>query len=420
MGKIFTVAIIGVGARGALAYGNKIAKVTDRFKIVALCDINPERLHRFGDQYGVPMEMRFDSDTEFFKEKRADMVLIATPDTEHYGHAIAAFKLGYDVMCEKPLSDNREKCLAMLKAQQDSGKKALVCHVLRYAPAFVKTAEMLHSGVIGRLVAINALERVAYWHQAHSYVRGNWRNTDVAAPMILAKCCHDLDLLQYYAQSSCVSISSVGDLVHFKAENAPEGATERCLTCPHKETCPYSAYALYFEKWKQLGCPESIWPANVLVAPPLTEEKLLKQLAEGPYGRCVYHCDNNVVDHQLTTMTFANGVKATLTMTAYTADGGRRYHFHGTMGELILEEVESRIILHQFGKPKEVIDFKTIMEGGYGHGGGDQGLIDKLYDILNGDNAAATSFEASVESHLMGICAEESRLAGGKSIYLHE
>ena len=420
MGQIYTVAIIGVGARGALAYGEKIHKATDRFKIVSLCDINEERLHRFGEKFEVPMEQRFNSDTEFFREKRADMVLIATPDKCHYGHAISAFHLGYDVMCEKPLSDSREQCLEMLQAQQKSGKKALVCHVLRYAPAFVKTFELLHSGAIGRLVAINALERVAYWHQAHSYVRGNWRNTDVAAPMILAKCCHDLDLLQYYAESKCVSVSSVGDLVHFKAENAPEGATHRCVDCPHKDTCPYSAYALYYKKWKAMGCPENIWPANVLVAPPLTEEKILKQLAEGDYGRCVYHCDNNVVDHQLTTMTFENGVKATLTMTAYTANGGRRYHFHGTMGELILEEAEERIILHKYGQEKEIIDTKALIEGGYGHGGGDQGLVNQLYSILDGENAAATSFEASVESHLMGICAEESRLAGGKLIYIHQ
>ena len=420
MSKIYTVAIIGVGARGAFAYGDKIHKASDRFKIVAICDINEERLHRMGERFNVPVEQRFNTDTEFFKEKRADMVLIATPDTAHYGHALSAFKLGYDVMCEKPLSDNREKCLEMLNAQKASGKKALVCHVLRYAPAFVKTFELLHSGAIGKLIAINALERVAYWHQAHSYVRGNWRNTDVAAPMILAKCCHDLDLLQYYAESKCVSVSSVGDLVHFKAENAPEGATSHCVNCPHKETCPYSAYLLYYKKWQAMGCPENTWPANVLVAPPLTEEKLLAHLAEGSYGRCVYRCDNNVVDHQLTTMTFENGVKATLTMTAYTADGGRRYHFHGTMGELILEEAENRIIVHKYGKEAEIIDTKSLIEGGYGHGGGDQGLVNQLYSILSGENAAATSFEASVESHLMGICAEESRLAGGKLVYLHE
>ena len=420
MSKIYTVAIIGVGARGGHVYGDKIHKATDRFKIVALCDINEERLHNFGEKFGVPAEQRFSTDTEFFSEKRADILVIATPDEAHYHHALSAFALGYDVMCEKPLSDNREKCMEMLSAQKASGKKALVCHVLRYAPAFVKTFELLHSGAIGKLVVFTALERVAYWHQAHSFVRGNWRNTDVAAPMILAKCCHDLDLIQYYAQSKCVSLSSVGDLVHFKPENAPEGATHRCMDCPHKETCPYSAYTFYYTKWKAKGCPENVWPYNVLVEPPLTEEKLLAHLSEGDYGKCVYHCDNNVVDHQLTTMTFENGVKATLIMTAYTADGGRRYHFHGTMGELILEEAENRIILHKFGQEAEIIDTKSLIEGGYGHGGGDQGMIDELYHILQGNGSAATSFEASVESHLMGICAEESRLAGGKLVYLHE
>lgn len=420
MNKIYTVAIIGVGGRGGDAYGPLIAESKDRFKIVALCDLREERLKRFGDLFGVPENARFNTEEEFFKERRADLILIATPDKCHVKHCLKAFELGYDVMTEKPLTDDKEECLALLAAQKKAGAKALVCHVLRYAPAFMKTAELLESGEIGKLIAIDALERVSYAHQSHSYVRGNWRNLQVSAPMILAKCCHDLDLLQWYANSPCKSISSVGELLYFKKENAPEGSTARCLDCPLCDSCVYSAKNHYLTAWKAQGCPEDRWPFNVMAQAPLTEEKILSSLKEGDYGRCVYRCDNDVVDHQLTTMTFENGVKATLTMTAFTAVGGRRYSFHGTLGELVLDEASNTLTVHKFGQDAVNYPLSDLNEKGYGHGGGDAGLIDALYGMLSGTSAQKTSFAASVESHLMGICAEQSRVKGGELIYIHK
>lgn len=421
--KIFTVAIIGVGARGVDAYGWQLYDAKDKFKIVALCDINPKRLAYGGNKFDVPTENRFATEEEFFQEKRADLLLVTTQDKDHIRHCIKGFALGYDIMTEKPLTDKKEECKLLLDAQKKAGKKALVCHVLRYAPAFLKAMEFIESGKIGKLVAIDALERVGYWHQAHSYVRGNWRTTEQpcgSAPMILAKCCHDLDLLQWYAKSKCKSISSVGDLVFFKPENAPEGATARCVDCPHRQTCPYSAETIYISIWKKREYPVDIWPFNVLVQPPITEEKLRQAITEGPYGRCVFHCDNNVVDHELTTMTFENGVKATLTMTGFTAPGGRRYTFHGTMGEIVLDETANTICLHKYGEEAEITEIHTLEDSGYGHGGGDIFLIRKLYEVLCGNAEADTSLEASVESHLMGIYAEESRLKGGELIYIHK
>jgi hypothetical protein len=238
--------------------------------------------------------------------------------------------------------------------------------------------------------------------------------------MLLAKCCHDLDLLQFYANSACQSISSIGDLAYFKEENAPDGSAARCLDCKLVETCPYSAKKLYCNRWHEIGSPEDLWPYNILANAPLTEEKLMKALQEGPYGRCVYRCDNDVVDHQITNMTFENGVKAVLTMTAFTGCGGRRYHFHGTLGEMILDESENRIRLHIYGEEPESIPLDELLEKGYGHGGGDYFLIQNLYKMLCGDLSVSTFLNASVESHLMGICAEESRLQNGKLIYVHE
>ena len=417
--KIYTVAIIGTGARGANTYGLLMKDNPDKFKIVSLCDLNAERLNRYGKIFDVPNAALFLDENEFFKEKRADLLVIATQDKDHYGHILKAFKVGYDILVEKPLTASRKECEELLAAQKASGRKALVCHVLRYAPAFLKASEIIDNGVIGKLVAINALERVAYWHQTHSYVRGNWRNSKTATPMILAKCCHDLDLLQYYAKSTCESVSSVGDLAHFKAENAPDGATERCVDCPHVDSCPASAKRIYIDTWLKNKEPDR-WPHNVVAIAPVTEEKLWTAIKEGPYGRCAYACDNDVVDHQFTQMTFSNGVKASLVMTAFTYGGGRRYHFHGTKGELILDEAgDGGFTLKVFGGTPQQVTVDHTDDKGYGHGGGDYFLIKNLYDMLSGKATARTSFAASIESHLMGIAAEESRLQGGALVKVH-
>lgn len=419
MGKKYTVAIIGLGGRGMDSYGYLINKDTEHYDIISLCDLREEWLNRAGERFGVDKSERFLSEEAFFEKKRADILVIATPDNCHTRHLLKAFALGYDVLVEKPLTDKREECLQLLEAQKKYGNKALVCHVLRYAPAFVKAKEILQSGAIGKLVSIDALERVGYWHQAHSYVRGNWRSSTDSTPMILAKCCHDLDLLQYYAASKCKSISSVGDLAYFKAENAPENATKRCTDCPAETNCPYSAQKIYIKRWYDNKAPEDGWPYNILVSAPVTEEKLKKAIQDGPYGRCVFHCDNDVVDHQQTTMTFENGVTATLTMTAFTHQGGRRISFYGTLGELVLDEEYGHLSLKVYGKPIENLPLSDLVEKGYGHGGGDQKIIQNLYPMLEGKTDQATSLEASIESHLMGICAEESRLQGGALIYIH-
>lgn len=416
--KLFTVAILGCGVRGEDVYGNIMMKYPKHYKIVSLCDIDEKRLTRGQNGFSVDKNQCFTDENEFFKEKRADLIVIATQDRDHTRQCVKALSLGYDVLLEKPVTADRSECKEILDAQEKYGGKVLVCHVLRYAPAFLKVAELIDDGKIGRLVAINAIEQVTYWHQAHSFVRGNWRRSDETSPMIIAKCCHDLDLLQYYAKSSCKSISSVGDLTYFKAENAPEGAAKRCTECKYIDTCPYSAKRIYIEGTKKRGYQ---WPADVItLVRPLTDEAIYDAIEKGPYGRCVYHCDNNVVDHQLTTMTFKNGVKATLTMTAFTESTGRIMTFYGTLGEIILCEGENYIKYKPFGGETEEFNIRELGGHGDGHGGGDNGIIREMYDVLCGNTSNRTSLKNSIESHLMGICAEESRLEGGKLIFVHE
>ena len=420
MGKIYSLAVIGVGSRGGDCYAGHCFRRPDRFKVVALCDVSQAKIDKYSAMYQIAKENCFLSEEEFFKEKRADILCVSTLDKDHVRQAIAGLKLGYHILLEKPISDQKEECEELLAAHRKYGGKVCVCHVLRYAPGFVKVGELLDSGVIGKLITIEALEPVGYWHQAHSYVRGNWRRSEDTTPMILAKCCHDLDLLQYYAKSRCESVSSIGDLTFFKAENAPEGAAKRCLDCKYVDSCPYSAKNRYVRSWHDAGDPENSWPYNVITNQlPLTEAALTEAIEKGPYGRCVFYCDNDVVDHQITQMQFENGVTATLTMTAFSHSGSREMRFHGTYGEIRFDSGKNIIELRVFDQPVEVIDMAKLMDGGHSHGGGDEKLIETLYDILEGRATERTSLESSIESHLMGIAAEESRLRGGELIRIH-
>ena len=419
MNKIYTVAVLGVGARGGKVYARLMHRAQTQYKITHLCDLNADVLETMGAEFDVPQENRYLSEEVFFSERRADILVIATPDNCHVKHALKAMELGYDILCEKPLTDKKEDCEALLSAQKKYGNKILVCHVLRYAASYLKLKEIIDSGLIGKLVSMNWIEPVGYWHQAHSYVRGNWRNTRNSAPMIIAKCCHDLDMIQHYVGAKCRSISSVGSLSFFKPRCAPEGAAERCSDCRHKDDCPYSAYRIYVEGWKAKNCPPKYWPYNVLTGEPVTEEKLLSAIENGPYGRCVFHCDNNVVDNQMVQMLFENDVSVTLQMNAFNLGGGRKITVFGTYGEAYMTDTE--IVLNVFGKPTEIIDVTVTGHGlDYAHGGGDARMIDALYKMVSGEASLETSLEASIESHLMGIKAEESRLLNGKMLLVHD
>lgn len=419
--KILTVGILGCGSRGFHAYGMLIGEMKEKFRIVALCDTNPEALKIAATALGVGAESCYISDEEFLQERRSDILVIATLDKQHYGHALKALNLGYDILLEKPITDNRQECYDLLNAQKKHNNKVVVCHVLRYAKGFVKVKELLDSGRIGDLVNIQALEQVAYWHDAHSYVRGNWRRKEDTAPMILAKCCHDLDLLQYYAGSKALNVSSVGSLTYFREDCALPGSTPRCKDCPHIDSCPYSAKKIYLENFVSAGSPEDAWPFNVVVHDtPVTAEKIEREIyGNSPYGRCVFHCDNDVVSHQTTNILFENGVTASLTMMGFTKCGGRIYRFFGTTGEIVLDEEKGVIFVTPFGRKTETIIIGDLTEAGMAHGGGDAQLINSLYDMITGKVEEKTGLVQSLESHLMGIAAEESRLRDGKMISVH-
>lgn len=421
MQKRFTVSIIGCGSRGGYIYGQLMHSSPEHFKIVSLCDINNEHLRYYAAKFDLLDGDLFNSEEAFFQKKRSDVIVIATQDRDHVRMCIKAMELGYDILMEKPISPIKEELMELLRAQEKYKRKVLICHVLRYAPAFLKAKEILDSGKIGRLVMIDAVEQVAYWHQAHSFVRGNWRNDKTTSPMIMQKCCHDLDLLQYYAGSLCENIYSTGNLTFFNEDNKPDGAADCCSNCKYINECAYSAERLYIERWKIEGSKPDDVPYNIIAEAPLTEGKLREAYKKGMYGRCVFACDNNVVDNQTINIVFKNGVKANLTMTAFTYELGRRYVFYGTYGEIELVEDRDLLLVKVFGKPIEEYKISTLISvmTSYGHGGGDNGLINSFYNVLTGLIEPSTSLEKSIESHLMALAAEESRITG-KVIKVHE
>ena len=282
----------------------------------------------------------------------------------------------------------------------------------------------MDSGKLGEIRNISAHEDVGYFHQAHSFVRGNWRNSEETSPMILAKSCHDMDLLQWLMGQRCEYISSYGSLSHFRADKAPEGATEYCLGgCKCKDECPYDAEKIYITN-KKTGVRDNHggWPCNALCVDP-TEENVYEAIKTGPYGRCVYHCDNDVVDHEVVDMEFENGATAVFTMTAFTKNTRRTIRVMGTLGELEGDSVKGTIEVKPFNSDEiETIDVSKQLVGHVGHAGGDTRLVDNIIDILRKDDLEhnLTSIDASVHSHVMALAAEESRVNHGKSISIRE
>ncbi len=351
------------------------------------------------------------------------MLVIATFDKEHVRQCVRAMKMGYHILLEKPISDSREEIELLLQTQKETGRTVAVCHELRYGPGYEKLSELLEKGTIGRLLAIDAMERVAYWHQAQAYVRIQSERNAVSYPTILAKCSHDLDLVQHYAGAECDTLSSVGALSFFRKENAPKGAAERCLDCPHAETCAYSAKRIYIDGWKRDNCPSFVWPYNkVSLKNPTTEKDLYEGLKTTCFGKCAFLCgveeNPTVVDHQLVQMQFKNGVTAVLKM-VFAQTAGRRINLFGTYGELLLDERSDTLEIRRFGEEPEIIHLKTLSEDGNAHGGGDMRLVEHLYSLLAENKANRTSLKESVESHLMGIAAEESRHSGSKVLRVH-
>ena len=409
-----TFAIAGFGDRGS-TYASMQKLFPDRMKVVAVADINPEKVQKAKELYDIKDELCFTSAEEMLaQDKLADVMVVSTMDRQHVNHAIPALEKGYNILMEKPISPDLQECKRIIEVAKHCPGKIIVCHVLRYTTFYNTLKSILDSKKIGDVVSVCANENVGYWHQAHSFVRGNWRNSGTSSAMILQKCCHDMDILLWLTGKRCKTVSSFGSLTWFKPENAPEGATERCLDCPHKDDCLYSAPKFYLGRY---DAGERDWPLNVLCQEP-TREGLEEALRVVPYGRCVYHCDNNVVDHQVVNLLLEGGATISFTRCAFTAQGGREIHLMGTKGDIYGDLARRTIEIHPFGGEVQTLDLRTPGDA-FGHGGGDEGIVRDLLSLLRGeegDSTRMTTLTRSIESHLVCEAAEASRLRNGEAV----
>ena len=423
--------LIGAGNRG----GNysKYGYEQERFEMVGVAEPDDFIRNYFREKYNVPAENCFCSYEELLaKEKFADFAIISTQDKMHFEPAMMAIEKGYHLLLEKPISPSPKECLAIANAAEAKGVKVLVCHVLRYTPFARKVKEIIDSGRLGKICSVVHTECVGNIHYSHSFVRGNWRNSDLSSDMLLAKSCHDIDLLQWLLGSECKKVQSFGRQSYFTRENCPEGAPKRCVEgCPASGDCPYDAVKIYrdfsYEEGGWLRCAATCrdYP---------TDEDIERVLHESPYGRCVFQCDNNVVDHQTVNLQYENGETVVFTMAAFNK-GGRRIHIMGTKGELISTDFNTvSLFLYcdedkdspRYGHNKE--EFINTKDGAIeqtaagGHGGGDAGIMHDLWLLLGEKKTtpSISSIRTSVNNHLTVFAAEYSRKHGGITVDVDE
>ena len=404
-----SVVVIGAGERGRV-YSEYGLSFPEKMRVVGVAEPRERWRRWMAERYGISSSNIFEDWSEVFERERfADAVIIATPDKLHADPATAAAKRGYHILLEKPMAPTEEECRSIVDAVVENNVIFSVCHVLRHTNYTRELKRLIESGELGDIISIQHLEPVGHWHQAHSFVRGNWRRSDESSSMLLAKSCHDVDWIRYIIGTRCKSVASFGYLSHFRQEMRPVDAADRCLDCPVsvEERCPYSAKKIY-RGFLEKGIKG--WPVEV-VTEDLDEGGLDRALRVGPYGRCVYACDNDVVDNQVTIMEFEGGKTASFTMTAFTEAAPRKTRVFGTRGEV---DADGRYIrVFNFLDNKwTVTDTVRDEHDLVGHEGGDLGVVKNFVEAVRFNDASRilTGPYETLESHLIVFAAERSRV----------
>ncbi len=403
--------VVGAGSRGAI-YAEYARANPAAVKIVGVAEPRDFYRDRLAREHAIdPALVTSDWRKLLDRPRLADGVILATPDTEHAEPAVAFADRGYHLLLEKPMAPSADECRRIVAAAERNGVMFAVCHVLRYTRYTEWVKALIDAGRIGEIVSLDHLEPVGYWHQAHSFVRGNWGNQARSSSMLLAKSCHDLDWIRHVVGRACLKVSSFGGLKHFRREAQPAGAADRCLDCAVEPSCPYSAPRIYLGR---VRAGYTGWPVDVLTSD-LTEAGVTEALRTGPYGRCVYTSDNDVVDHQVVNMLFEGGATASFTMTGFTRQRDRETRIFGTRGELYGNGTV--IEVHDFLTDRtETFRTDQASDGSIatGHGGGDGRLMEQFVAaIATGDRSKIRSGPAeSLETHLMVFAAETARRDG--------
>ena len=397
--------IVGAGGRGN-AYGQFALEYPQELSVVGVAEPDPIRRERMVTRHDIAPQMIYENWQSLLAspEKKASAIINCTMDRSHYDSTMKMLDLGYDVLLEKPMSPALHENVRLVQKAEETGRLLQVCHVLRYTPFWQALRAVVHSGKLGRIVSVTHRENLIYYHMAHSFVRGNWRSQATSGPMILSKCCHDFDILLWILGKDVVYLHSFGSLTHFRPENAPPGATRRCTDgCPAADTCKYEAT-------KRYGRDGDGWPHNYVSDIP-TREARLRRLETGWYGRCVYYCDNDVVDHQTVSMELEDGATVTLMMNGQGDEECRTMRWDGTKatlyGKFSSRGNEIRVHDHLTGAVEHI---PVIDRDSSGHGGGDFGIVRSFLNTVKGNpDDSVTTARESLESHLLAFAAEESR-----------
>jgi predicted dehydrogenase len=413
-------AIVGAGHRSQV-YADYSTQCPDRLQITAIADPDPIRREQMGDRYGIPAERRFaDAATLAAQPRLADAVINGTMDAQHVPTCLPLLEAGYDILLEKPFATNEEEMWRLVHACREHERKMMICHVLRYAPFYASIRQHVLDGAVGRIMNIQTTEHVSYHHMAVGFVRGKWNSEKrCGSSMLLAKCCHDMDLLMWMKSGIAPkAVSSFGGLMYFTPENAPEGAGTRCLAdCAIEADCPYSARKHYIEMnlWGYYA-----WEAIEHIQDPTEADKLESLRTDNPLGRCVWRSDNDVVDHQSVAIEFADRATATHNMVGGVSRPMRSIHILGSHGEIQGIVDESQYVIRRMdttakdGYVEEEGDVNVtgdmVGEQG-GHAGGDARLVADFVSLLAGEapSISCTSIEDSVNGHRVVYAADRSR-----------
>ena len=397
------VSIVAIGAGNRTnKYLEYVKQHPDRVRLVGVVELNDIRRQSVAERFGLEPSQCYADYHDFFRNPvQTDAVMVCTPENMHFEPTMLAIEAGYHVLLEKPIAQTLEECQAIGEAARKKGVLVSVCHVLRYHPYFMKVKELVDSGELGHIISINHRTSVGVDRAAHGFVRGIWRSERLSNPMLMSKCCHDIDFLLWLTKTPCRKLTSFGSLRWFKAKNAPEGSAERCIDCRVESTCPFSAVDLYKVRRD--------WIANFDVPEGKTIDDVIDdQLREGLYGRCVYHCDNDVVDHQIVSMEMESEVTINFSMDIFTLKDCRETHISLTEGEI--DGDENRLRIRRFrGAEETVYDFSGLAHQPF-HAGADLAIIADFIDaIRTGRRDLVTSIDRSVESHRICFEAERSR-----------
>ena len=397
------VSIVAIGAGNRTnKYLEYVKQHPDRVRLVGVVELNDIRRQSVAERFGLEPSQCYADYHDFFRNPvQTDAVMVCTPENMHFEPTMLAIEAGYHVLLEKPIAQTLEECQAIGEAARKKGVLVSVCHVLRYHPYFMKVKELVDSGELGHIISINHRTSVGVDRAAHGFVRGIWRSERLSNPMLMSKCCHDIDFLLWLTKTPCRKLTSFGSLRWFKAKNAPEGSAERCIDCGVESHCPFSAVDLYQVRRD--------WIANFDVPEGKTIDDVIEdQLREGLYGRCVYHCDNDVVDHQIVSMEMESEVTINFSMDIFTLKDCRETHISLTEGEI--DGDENRLRVRRFrGAEETVYDFSGLAHQPF-HAGADLAIIADFIDaIRTGRRDLVTSIDRSVESHRICFEAERSR-----------